>query len=241
MTRPRPIQPPGAARFAWPRYGWCVAGSVGLHLLLLAAVAVSYLRPDPQRPDLELRQGHAGIRIEWRPAASSSEASAQPTPAGEQSPPSSRPAIDGPLLNAAALTTPTSIPVRPTAPPAPRIPAHLPKAWNKPASPGSKATPASAATAGTTTGARASYCPAPPYPTAAQRAGREGTVRLRLTIAENGRVTAAHIVESSGRRDFDEAARTTILRQWKYHPAQATGTAVSSIEIVRVEFKLEPS
>lgn len=63
-------------------------------------------------------------------------------------------------------------------------------------------------------------------------------MRLRVVIAADGRVTEAVVVESSGRRDFDHAARDTILRQWRYQPARRGGLAVTAEETVRIEFRL---
>ena len=55
----------------------------------------------------------------------------------------------------------------------------------------------------------------PRYPEAAQRAGLEGTVALRLSVDRRGRVVSARITESSGVRVLDtEALRAA--RLWRF-------------------------
>lgn len=58
--------------------------------------------------------------------------------------------------------------------------------------------------------------PAPEYPLAAERAGQEGVVRVRLTVAENGRVTAAEAVIPSPWPLLNESAVRTVRRRWRF-------------------------
>ena len=77
----------------------------------------------------------------------------------------------------------------------------------------------------------------PPYPLSKQRLGEEASLALRLTIAPDGRVTAADPV---GRADpeFLAAARRHILANWRYRPATDDGSAVGSLIIVTLSFRL---
>ena len=78
----------------------------------------------------------------------------------------------------------------------------------------------------------------PPYPLSKQRLGEEASLALRLTIAPDGRVTAADPV---GRADpeFLAAARRHIFAHWRYRPATDDGSAVSSLIIVTLSFRLD--
>jgi protein TonB len=57
----------------------------------------------------------------------------------------------------------------------------------------------------------------PRYPMEAQRAGDEGSVRLRLFVGPNGSVTRVEVVRSSGRGYFDRAAASA-ARLWAFTP-----------------------
>ncbi|NDC36628.1 MAG: energy transducer TonB [Proteobacteria bacterium] len=61
--------------------------------------------------------------------------------------------------------------------------------------------------------------PAPPYPEQARRAGFEGRVLLQLLVASDGTPLEVSIERSSGRQDFDQSARDTVLRQWRFAPS----------------------
>ena len=78
----------------------------------------------------------------------------------------------------------------------------------------------------------------PPYPLSKQRLGEEASLALRLTIAPDGRVTAADPV---GRVDpeFLSAARRHILAHWRYRPATDDGSAVGSLIMVTLSFRLD--
>lgn len=106
----------------------------------------------------------------------------------------------------------------------------------KPASPPSSV---SSASGGQTIPARNVHCPAPPFPERARRYRIEGQVRVQVHIGESGRVSEVTILKSSGRSDFDRAARATILKHWKYEPALKWGQPTASRETVSVEFRLK--
>lgn len=70
-------------------------------------------------------------------------------------------------------------------------------------------------------GGVAVFMPQPPYPAKALRESREGDVGLNLVVETDGHVVSADIDQASGSPDLDEAARETILHQWRFAKAQA--------------------
>lgn len=78
----------------------------------------------------------------------------------------------------------------------------------------------------------------PPYPADKLRAQEEASLKLRLTIDEEGRVIA---VDPVGTADpsFLAAARRHILRHWRYQPATEDGRAVASSTVITLTFKLD--
>jgi protein TonB len=78
----------------------------------------------------------------------------------------------------------------------------------------------------------------PPYPMAKLASEEEAVLRLRLTIDEQGRVTA---VDPVGRTDaaFLASARKHILAHWRYRPATVDGRPVSSSTVVTLHFQLD--
>lgn len=75
------------------------------------------------------------------------------------------------------------------------------------------------------------------YPDEARRKGLEGRVLLKVTISDQGTVTATEIVKSSGYDILDNAAIDSV-NQWRFSPAQKNGKAVTSIMTVPIQFKL---
>lgn len=71
------------------------------------------------------------------------------------------------------------------------------------------------------TGALASrqalYAPNPAYPPELERLGDEGRVRVRLTVAPDGTVSAIALAAPSGRAAFDRAALAAV-RRWRFAP-----------------------
>jgi len=78
----------------------------------------------------------------------------------------------------------------------------------------------------------------PPYPDNKRRLEEEAVLRLRLAIDPRGRVTA---VEPVGAADpsFLAAARSHLLRFWRYKPATEDGRAVASSLVITLRFELE--
>lgn len=58
--------------------------------------------------------------------------------------------------------------------------------------------------------------PAPDYPPQAQRAGQEGTVRVRFSVGENGRVIAAEAAEPCPWGLLNAAAVRTVRERWRF-------------------------
>ena len=78
------------------------------------------------------------------------------------------------------------------------------------------------------------------YPPAAQRAGEEGTVIVRVFVSESGRPQRANIAKSSGFEDLDTAAIETTMN-WRFVPAIRGGSTVSDWASVQVVYKLPES
>jgi protein TonB len=78
----------------------------------------------------------------------------------------------------------------------------------------------------------------PPYPASKLASEEEATLRLRLTIDQQGRVVG---VEPVGRVDsvFFEAARRYLIAHWRYEPATEDGRAVASSTTITLMFKLD--
>jgi protein TonB len=67
------------------------------------------------------------------------------------------------------------------------------------------------------------------YPSAARRAGAEGTVFVRFTIDASGRATGCNITRSSGNRDLDATTCRLIERRFRYEPARdEAGRAIAA-------------
>lgn len=79
--------------------------------------------------------------------------------------------------------------------------------------------------------------PPPAYPQEAIRAGVQGVVKLRMTVASDGRVTKVDVVESSGHGVLDRAAVDAVKR-WRGKPALKFGRAVESVEVIPIRFRL---
>lgn len=80
--------------------------------------------------------------------------------------------------------------------------------------------------------------PAPRYPRQALRAGKEGTVTLRVLVDEQGWPRSVEIERSSGHRELDRTAREHVLAKWRFHPAQRQGRTISAYALVPIEFSL---
>ncbi|MBB3759426.1 protein TonB [Xanthomonas arboricola] len=104
----------------------------------------------------------------------------------------------------------------------------------------SDSAPAIAAPSGPVEAGQLQYLssPAPSYPVAALRAGQQGTVLLRVLVGTDGRPAEVSVQTSSGHRALDLAARSQVLRNWRFQPAMQNGQAVQAYGLVPVSFSL---
>lgn len=79
----------------------------------------------------------------------------------------------------------------------------------------------------------------PEYPSAAFRAGEEGTTGLNLYIAEDGKVTQALVTSSSGSERLDEAATKQALRSWKFIPCMQGDKPQACWYAIKFTWKIE--
>ena len=215
--------------------------SLLLHVLLLAALAHTIrLEPAPQLPFmLELRvesaapPGQVQSTPERRPPVA-----ARPAPAQDNLRPTPPPAATPRPVPAAVETAaqPQPVPVNPApavngsaGAPAPAVAAT--------SGPGSAAGPAPA---GESRGVRLVSAPRPDYPPLARQLGEEGTVWLKLSVNEQGRVTTVTLQRSSGFARLDKAGQAAVW-QWRFAPKMEAGkTVVAEVELP-VRFDLQKS
>jgi protein TonB len=76
------------------------------------------------------------------------------------------------------------------------------------------------------------------YPDASKRANEEGTCRVRVTVAIDGRITGASIESSSGFPRLDEACLKGVTGQ-RVLPAMEDGKPVETTTIVPITWKLK--
>ena len=77
----------------------------------------------------------------------------------------------------------------------------------------------------------------PAYPPALVRDGLEGSVTVRVTINEKGRVIACELVKATNMVFFEET-KEQALRRWRFRPATSDGVAVQSQQTLTVHFEL---
>lgn len=78
----------------------------------------------------------------------------------------------------------------------------------------------------------------PQYPLAEQRAGRSGTVVIRVTIGPDGRVRAAERVSATSDAFWAVAERQALSR-WRFRPATLDGRPVESSRVMTIHFRIE--
>ncbi len=78
----------------------------------------------------------------------------------------------------------------------------------------------------------------PPYPASEQRAGREGSVTVRVTIGADGRVRSVEKVSATSDA-FWLATERQALRAWRFRPATLDGRAVESVQTLTVRFRID--
>lgn len=80
--------------------------------------------------------------------------------------------------------------------------------------------------------------PPPPYPSAEQRRGVEGTVTLRILVDVDGKPLEVSVDASSGNRNLDRAASQHVLKHWRFKPAVRDGVTVQAYGLVPITFAL---
>ncbi len=85
---------------------------------------------------------------------------------------------------------------------------------------------------------RYGYNPAPAYPRLARNRGWEGTVEFKVRVLSNGKVGDVKLINSSGYKSLDQAARRAINR-WRFTAASRAGRVVESWVVVPVHFVLD--
>ncbi|PPU40470.1 energy transducer TonB [Xanthomonas arboricola pv. populi] len=139
-------------------------------------------------------------------------------------------------------TPPTTVPVQVQTPVVsqPAVVDNAPLALPAVSDTVSDSAPAMAAPSGPVEAGQLQYLssPAPSYPVAALRAGQQGTVVLRVLVGTDGRPAEVSVQTSSGHRALDLAARSQVLRNWRFQPAMQNGQAVQAYGLVPVSFSL---
>lgn len=95
-------------------------------------------------------------------------------------------------------------------------------------------------TSGSSSGSSPEYSsnPKPPYPEAARRAHKEGTVLLSVTVNADGSASNVEVAQSSGTTILDASAQQTVLH-WRFVPARLNGESIESNVIVPIKFQIE--
>jgi protein TonB len=78
----------------------------------------------------------------------------------------------------------------------------------------------------------------PPYPAPELRAERSGVVRIRLTIAPSGRVTAVERLSATSEY-FWRATQQQALSRWRFRPATLDGRPVQGVKVMTVNFRIQ--
>ncbi len=84
---------------------------------------------------------------------------------------------------------------------------------------------------------RTRYVP-PEYPQGALRKGLRGDVRVRITVAADGKVKSATVVASSPAAVFDQAALDAV-RRWRFKPFSANDSGVEATVMTDIVFRPE--
>lgn len=77
----------------------------------------------------------------------------------------------------------------------------------------------------------------PSYPHLSRRLGEQGKAVLRVELDEQGRISAARVVASSGYDRLDETALAAV-RNWRCQPAQRDGQPVRAVALQPFNFTL---
>jgi len=188
--------------------GCLIVGGLGF-VLPYARPSLPALQPEPLRVEMlkvELTQNQTPLQsaTEVRPAAADPLAEPripQPIAVAEPSPALAFAVpVEGPVR---VVERPFAAHAKPPATPTPLVPQAL------------------------TFGEGEGRQPAPQYPARARRDGEEGTVTVRLTVAQDGHVIAAEAVSPSRWPLLNESALETVKQRWHFSPGSLRAYDVS--------------
>jgi len=215
--------------------------------LVLVAAAHAALAWGLWHPAIEWPgAGAQPLGLRWVVPARLVAEPAPPPPPAARTPSAQRPAVLGPMAARAVVPEVMETPEAPApaapagpaaaawAPPPPDTPAPLAMATGPAAEPPAPATPATRERVPPDN----SPCGRAPYPLLLQERGIEGTLRLRVHVAADGRATQVQLLTSSGFRLFDEAALAQ-ARGCRFRPARWGEQAVDEWVEYPVRFSLQ--
>ncbi|MBV9736508.1 MAG: energy transducer TonB [Acidisphaera sp.] len=214
--------------------------SVGLHLLIGAALAlrfafpVALTPPPPILAQIELVQQNTPTVGDNVPDAVKTRQAAPPSPAAAPVPvpplPQGGTAAPPPTPVVRAEPTPPSPPVQQAANAVPSVRLGDVGGLGTGLVSGPNIIPA---------GPDSTVHNTPPvYPLDAARMGEAGKVVLTVHIAPDGSADGVDITQTSGYERLDRAAHDAVAR-WHFHPAQRGGVAIASTMPVTVDFVLK--
>ncbi|HLX08232.1 MAG TPA: energy transducer TonB [Thermoanaerobaculia bacterium] len=215
------LRPGTGRRSAWP-----LAASALLHLAAIGALALAAARgpaPGDGEQPIDVLFLEAAIR-----GAADAPARA-PTPAERQAERERQAMLD-------RLVQPSTVPAQPPAPAPDAAAVSPPGTAGDGALPGAADLPVAAG--GEVVGPRVieSSRVVPAYPEAAQRAGLQGLVVLKVEVDERGRVGAIEVLRGLG-NGFDEAA-VAAVRRWRFRPATRNGKPIKVFHVIPFDFRL---
>ncbi len=80
----------------------------------------------------------------------------------------------------------------------------------------------------------------PDYPAAALRRQEQGIAVVRVVVSPEGRAVSANIAQSSGHAVLDGAAVAKVLRDCRFLPASRDGVAIEGTALQPMNFRIEP-
>lgn len=207
-----------------------LAGVVGIHAALLAALLLPPAAPEPVSPPRPLT---VSLIV---PEVKKAEPQAEPKPSPPK--PVVKPLPPPPVL-VAETSRPTPHPVIEAPKPVP-VPEPVPEVLPPPAPPVMAEAPKPSPPPPPTPPRPAEYLnnPKPTYPALSKRLGEEGVVRLNILVNPDGSVARLEIARSSGYLRLDESAVKTVQSSWKFEPARQAGKPISAWVIVPIQFTL---
>lgn len=81
--------------------------------------------------------------------------------------------------------------------------------------------------------------PKPPYPPTLRQQGIEGSLKVRISISDQGKPTSVIVISSSGYAEFDTSTCHWILNNWRFTPATRSGAHVASAVVTTIHYVLD--